>query len=237
MTRAAFIVLCLSLTALAGCNENTAIQKAVSPPLLLRQLVHRGSLSAYSPDSDIRQAIASLGPGRDIHAVINTANPRLSALTEAALIRSGVNAARIRHTSDPSMTFVLYAYTLVLPECGGALRRSWFGDVSGSMTALGTCTQARALGQELDNAGDLVDPAQLQPANGARFGQVVELWEKHQEKGSQQSSGSSSITGPGGGSGGSTGTPGSAALLGNTGQSAGVDGMTSLPPPPAASNE
>lgn len=217
-----------------GCNENASIQKASSPPLLLGQIDHRGAISPYGSASDIRRAVASLGDSKNVHAIINTTDPRIAATTTAALVDAGVDAARIRHISDPSAQFVLRAYTLVLPECAGALRRSWFGDVSGSLTSLGMCTQARALGQELDNPGDLVEPAQLQTANGARFARVVELWEKGQETRDEKNTSSGQATGGGSAAAGGAST---GSMSETASQSAEPEGAATLPPPPGASSE
>lgn len=183
---------------LAGCNENEAITQSASPPLLLGERTVGVVLVPGYEKAEIERAVASLGGPRGVHAVLNDANVAVTARAAEALRLSGIDSARIQNISDPNSKVVLQVFTLALPDCAGALHKSWFGDVSNSMTALGQCTSARAMGEELSDPGDLVSPAHLQFASGARFGHIVQLW----EEGDNKQGGSTS--GGGGSSGGSS---------------------------------
>jgi uncharacterized membrane protein YgcG len=205
---------------LSACNENQAIQHAASPPLLMGQIENRTILSDGAVPAEVDRAVAALGGAQGVHVVLNARDPRLAAQAAAQLRQAGVDPARIRTVVDASSVMLLRAYTVAVPDCSSALRRSWFGDVSNSMTALGQCTQARALAAELSDPGDLVAPAHLQAASGARFGHVVEIWEAGGD--SKGDSGSS-----GGGGGSSGGAQGGAASGGATQTASGGASSTS----------
>gem|GEM_PF-5515255 len=195
----------VAMLGLSACNENQAIQRAASPPFLVGQIENRTLVTEGDVNDSVRRAITSLGGARGVHVVLNVRDPRVAARAMAALRGAGVDLARVVTVADARSMMVLRVYTLAVPDCAAALRRSWFGDVSNSMTPLGQCTEARALGQEISDPGDLVSPAHLQAANGAHFGRVVELWEAGGEK--QREGGGSS---GGGSSGGGGGMPGAA---------------------------
>ncbi|AOX19995.1 hypothetical protein [Kozakia baliensis] len=200
--------LCLLALAMAGCNDNWAHQTATAPPLLLGVSETRTLLQSASAESDVGRALTTLGDPSAIHAVINRADPRAASLAQRALSQAGIDPARIQIVNNPTDALVLRAYTLAPLDCANAVLKSWFGNASNSLYALGMCVRAAALGQEIANPGDLVQPAHLQAANGARFGRVVQLWEAGQDR-DQQSDKSSSNSGPfgsGGGGGGASGT-------------------------------
>ncbi|GBQ84571.1 hypothetical protein [Gluconobacter albidus] len=211
MRHALSALLALSLT---GCTFSGTRSSGSPPPLLLGVNQHRIPLDAANADSALDTALSRLGDPSTVHATINGADPQITALVTHALVRAGVEPARIRVVHDVSDTLVLRAYVVAQPDCRQAIRPSWTGDTSDSLYPLGQCLQAAALAAEIANPGDLLEPAHLQPANGARFGRVVELWEAGMDRNSQNrtpatstfpSAMSSGSTG--GSTGGSSSTP------------------------------
>ncbi|MCP1236871.1 hypothetical protein NKW55_09650 [Gluconobacter kondonii] len=207
-------LLALLVLSLAGCTFSGTRSSSSPPPLLLGVNQHRILLDAANADSALDAALSKLGDPRAVHATINGADPQITALVTHALVRAGVEPARIRVIHDTSDTLVLRAYVVAQPDCRQAVRPSWTGDTSDSLYPLGQCLQAAALAAEIANPGDLLEPAHLQPANGARFGRVVELWEAGMDRTSQNRTSATSNF-PSAIGGGSTGGTSSSATTGS----------------------
>ncbi|MEN3167124.1 hypothetical protein [Gluconobacter sp. OJB] len=222
MRHALSALLALSL---AGCTFSGTHSSGSPPPLLLGVNQHRIPLEAANADSALDAALTKLGDPRAVHATINGADPRTAALVTHALVRAGVEPARIRVVHDASDTLVLRAYVVAQPDCRQAVRPSWTGDTSESLYPLGECLQAAALAAEIANPGDLLEPAHLQPANGARFGRVVELWEAGMDRNSQNRTPATSNF-PSAIGGGGTGGASSSATTGSDSPATSTDATT-----------
>ena len=222
MRHTLFALLALSL---AGCTFSGTRSSGSPPPLLLGINQHRIPLDAANADSALDTALTRLGDPRTVHATISSANPQITALVTHALVHAGVEPARIRVVHDASDTLVLRTYVVAQPDCRRAVRPSWTGDTSESLYPLGQCLQASALSAEIANPGDLLEPAHLQPANGARFGRVVELWEAGMDRNSQNKTSATSAF-PSAMSGGSTGGNSSTPTTGSDSPAASSDATT-----------
>lgn len=202
-----YILLTLLPFFVAGCDMHWARQGNKPPPLLVGENDISISLSEEGAYQAVAQALAKINDPQKLHVTLSSVNKQQAETIRHMLTHVGVNAARIYYVDSPADMLVIRRYLVARPDCRLAVHKSWTGDVSNSLSATGSCVQASALAEEIDNPGDLVQPAHLQPANGARFGRVVELWEQGADKNNQQQpvsqTGSGSVSGASGSAGGS----------------------------------
>lgn len=157
----------LFVSALAGCND-PAIERGRPPPLLL---VSSARSVALGGDDGrlLRGAVAALRAtgGGAVRARILTLSNAHAAHALAVLSGAGLEPDRIGRIADPRELVILTRTDATSPDCRGALRPAWSGDVSNSLESLGQCVAAADLAGMVADPADIIQPAPPLPTEGA----------------------------------------------------------------------
>lgn len=169
-------LLCIRLTlpslliasTLGGCDD-PAVERGRPPLLVLMSSARSVSLDGSDEDRLLRRELTALGrPGNGaIRARILTLSDARAARALAILSGAGLEPDRIVRVMDPRERVVLIRTDTVPPDCHGALRPAWSGDVSNSLESLGQCMAAADLASMVADPADLVQPAPPSPTDGA----------------------------------------------------------------------
>lgn len=163
------MLLSLLLASALGACDDPAVERGRPPPLALVSSARSGSLDAKDDGRLLRRELAVLrGTGFGaVRARILTLSDARAAWAVAILSGAGLEPDRIVRIDDARERVVLIRTDTMPPDCRGALRPSWSGDVSNSLESLGQCVAAADLAGMVADPADLVQPAPPSPAEGA----------------------------------------------------------------------